>query len=347
MLCLMSLALFASGCDGCTAVGRLRVDGDHPYVRCLAVEPTERSDAWTVGALQLSQEGRVLSVEGASLPLRMAAFVGPGLSGDDPATALSALDSSGVSLTWVLGELGDAPATARRTLNALAERDGLFVVLASGRDDLGVLNDVWDDLSDEAKAHVIDARGLRAVRVGGATFSLLSGAPGGRYARNDDACGYSADDLGELADDLPDEAEGSRWLVSWAAPAGGVAHSEDGAEGGDPALRSYMDENNILGGVFAWPPHNALGGVRASRDDAGSAEEGEADGPRAAVSPLQLREAAPDAQIVVGRLVGAPVGRGDGSMAPNGALLLELRDAGLAIVGHAPSGSGATAESAP
>ena len=40
----VALATLAVGCDGCTKAGQLRVDGDFPYVRCLAVD--ERHLVW-------------------------------------------------------------------------------------------------------------------------------------------------------------------------------------------------------------------------------------------------------------------------------------------------------------
>ena len=43
LLACLALATVATGCDGCTKAGRLRVSGDHPYVRCMTVdEPAPR-----------------------------------------------------------------------------------------------------------------------------------------------------------------------------------------------------------------------------------------------------------------------------------------------------------------
>jgi hypothetical protein len=161
----VALATLAVGCDGCTKAGQLRVDGDFPYVRCLAVDEREAAE-WSVGDLRLRSEGRVLTIEGIEPPLRMAAFVGPGPGSADPHGALGALGPHGAKLVWVLGELGDSEAHAQRTLAALAAYPGVSLVLASGRDDFDVLEEAWDSLSDEAAAHVIDLRPFRAVRVG-------------------------------------------------------------------------------------------------------------------------------------------------------------------------------------
>ncbi len=317
----VALATLAVGCDGCTKAGQLRVDGDFPYVRCLAVDEREAAE-WSVGDLRLRSEGRVLTIEGIEPPLRMAAFVGPGPGSADPTRALGALGPHGAKLVWVLGELGDSEAHAQRTLAALAAYPGVSLVLASGRDDFDVLEEAWDSLSDEAAAHVIDLRPFRAVRVGTSVFGLTSGGAGGRYARNRSSCGFGEDDLEEVEDALPDAEEARRFMVSWAATAGGVARDEGGTDGGDPALAEFMTDNGIAGGLFAWPPHGAWSGSRVGTDR---------------VTPLEERAADPAAQVVVGRIAGPPVERRDGSRAPNGALLLEVRDGGLAILGHAPS----------
>lgn len=317
----VALAMLAVGCDGCTKAGQLRVDGDFPYVRCLAVDEREAGE-WTVGDLRLRSEGRVLTIDGIEPPLRMAAFVGPGPGRADPTAAIGALGPHGAKLVWVLGELGDSEAQAQRTLAALAAYPGVSLVLASGRDDFDVLEEAWDSLTDEAAAHVIDLRPFRAVRVGGTVFALTSGGAGGRYARNRSSCGFGEDDLEEIEDALPDAEEARRFMVSWAAPAGGVARDEGGSDGGDPVLAEFMTDNGITGGLFAWPPHAAWSGSRVGTDG---------------VTPLEERAADPSAQVVVGRIAGPPVERRDGSRAPNGALLLEVRDGGLAILGHAPS----------
>ncbi len=321
LLVCVSLGALAVGCDGCTKAGQLRVDGDFPYVRCLAVDEREAGQ-WTVGDLTLRVDGRVLTIDGAASPLRMAAFVGPGPGSADPTAAIAALRPHGAKLVWVLGELGDTEAHAQRTLTALAANPGVSLVLASGRDDFDVLEEAWDALPDEAAAHVIDLRPFRAVRVGSTVFGLTSGGAGGRYARNRSSCGFGEDDLDEVEDAFPDTDEARRFMVSWVAPAGGVARDEGGADGGDPVLRDFMTENEAAGGIFAWPPHAAWSGSRVAPDG---------------VTPLADRAADPAAQVVVGRIAGPPVERRDGSRAANGALLLEVRDGGLAILAHAPS----------
>ena len=208
----VALATLAVGCDGCTKAGQLRVDGDFPYVRCLAVDEREAAE-WSVGDLRLRSEGRVLTIEGIEPPLRMAAFVGPGPGSADPTRALGALGPHGAKLVWVLGELGDSEAHAQRTLAALAAYPGVSLVLASGRDDFDVLEEAWDSLSDEAAAHVIDLRPFRAVRVGTSVFGLTSGGAGGRYARNRSSSGFGEDDLEEVEDALPDAEEARRFFA--------------------------------------------------------------------------------------------------------------------------------------
>ncbi|MCA9578862.1 MAG: hypothetical protein R3B40_01605 [Polyangiales bacterium] len=324
LLACLALALVATGCDGCTEAGRLRVSGDHPYVRCMTVdEPAARE--WSVGDLQLSVSGRVLTINGLTLPLRMAAFVGPGPGSADPSASIAALPPLGAKLTWVLGELGDSEAHARRTLSALAAMPGLSLVLASGRDDFEVLGDAWEGLDDAARNHVIDLRPFHAVRVGGTVFALTSGGPEGRYARNRSSCGYNEDDLDDVADSLPDADDARRYVVSWAGPTGGAAFDQQGADGGDPRLGAFMREEGVAGGIFAWPPHSAFMSTRVTTEGA---------------TMLDERAADPAAQAVVGRIAGPPVERRDGSRAPNGVAVLELREGGLALVSHTSSGRG-------
>ncbi|MCB9627039.1 MAG: hypothetical protein H6725_06685 [Sandaracinaceae bacterium] len=322
LLACLAMATLAVGCDGCTKAGRLRAGGDHPYVRCMTVDEPAVNQ-WTVGDLQLNTEGRVLSIGGLDGALRMAAFVGPGPGSADPSAAIAALAPLGAQVTWVLGELGDSEAHALCTLRALAAAPGLSLVLASGRDDFEVLEEAWDALDDAARSHVIDLRPFHAVRVGDTVFALTSGGAGGRYARNRSACGYDEDDLDDVEDSLPDADEARRYMVSWAAPAGGVARDQSGTDGGDPTLSEFMREAGITGGIFAWPPHAAWMATRVTAEGAVLMDD---------------RAADPAAQVVVGRIAGPPVERRDGSRAPNGAVVLELREGGLAILSHAPSG---------
>jgi hypothetical protein len=281
--------------------------------------------------LQLSVEGRVLTISGVEGSLRMVAFVGPGPGSADPTAPIAALAPLGAKVTWVLGELGDSEGHATRTLRALAANAGLSLVVASGRDDFEVLEEAWDALDDAAKNHVIDLRPFHAVRVGGAVFALTSGGPEGRYARNRSSCGYDEDDLGDVEDSLPDADEARRYMVSWAAPAGGVALDQSGSDGGDPHLAEFMSDNSVAGGLFAWPPHGAWMATRVTADGA---------------TPLDARAADPAAQVVVGRIAGPPLERRDGSRAPNGAAVLEVREGGLALLSHEAASSGAVLEPA-
>lgn len=297
-----------SGCDGCSAAGRHRVEGEHPYVRCTGVEPPDDAE-WSVGELSLQRRGRHLTVSGVEGTLRMAALVGPGLDDAPPSALTERIDAAGTALTWVLGELGDDVTSATATLGALAAHEGLTFVLASGRDDMNVLEEVWGALDDEDRAHVVDLRSVDSVQVGEEVFAIVQGAPEGRYARDQNACGFAADELDDLFDDLPDAR---RWLVSWAAPAGGVAAGEAG-DGGSRALQQAMGEAEIGGGVFGWPANQGMRAFAEGRE-------------------LAEREAHPAFQLVVPRAVGLPQLRADGSAVPLGVAVVELRAGGMALL---------------
>ncbi|NOY91969.1 MAG: hypothetical protein GXP55_12300, partial [Deltaproteobacteria bacterium] len=194
LLLLALPCLAALACHPCDSVGELRVAGDSSYVRCAALDAPDEGER-RVGDVAFEIEGRTLRF--TSPPTRVAFFRGPAPRSADLEGSLSALVERGTGLFVMLGGAGDDEALAQRSLRALAATERPALVLAGGRDEAEVLSDAFEALGDEAPG-VVDARGLRVVRLGATSLLLLSGAPGGRYARTDDACGFGPDDLEAL-----------------------------------------------------------------------------------------------------------------------------------------------------
>lgn len=254
------LALIAgSGCDGCRSVpASLRVQGPTPYVRCLAAEPPEPFER-EVGGLGLELDGRVLRVKAPSAPVRVAAFTGPAPSRAPIDDAVGHVAAGSPDLLLALGSLGDSAEVLARNLRALAGAGAPVLVLAGGRDDAAAVDQAFDDLEGDAARRVLDARALSVVRLGEDELVLVSGAPEGRYARTDTACGYGEPDLEALAEALGSPGAGveRRWLVSWASPAGWGLTGLGGVDGGDPALAQLAERVGAARGIFAWPPSPA------------------------------------------------------------------------------------------
>jgi hypothetical protein len=327
---LIGLLLVVPGCDSCGDRGA-DVGGPHPYVRCSVVDEPEAREGAIGGsdpasaALRYRVEGRTLELEMPDEPLSLAAFRGPGAASAHTAPALLGLEEQGARLVLVLGGLGRTPEDVAALLRALGTLRAAVVVLPGGDDDAEAVEEGWEALSAEERAPLFDGRRLRSVRVGHQELVLVPGAPGGRYAADDGACGISAEDLESLADDLDEPAEGiRRWLVSWAAPSGGGAASVSrgfgGADAGDPRIATLAAAVRALGGLFAFPETHAL-------------EPATADGSRR----LGPGELAADARVVVAPLAGPPVERADGSLVPPGAAIFTLGSGGLAYRGTAVS----------
>lgn len=255
LLAVLAAVAATPGCDGCDAdpAGLVRVTEPHPYVRC-ETRPPAPDRAVEVAGLRVEAKGRTLEVRGAAAP-RLVAFAGPAPS---PAPLDGALADLGPApVVVVLGGLGDTPELATRNAAALARQGRLVLVVPGGRDELPALDAAFDALP--ADAPVFDASRLDLVRLEGlAELATVSGAPGGRFARSPDACGFAPEDLRRLRRRLgtPDAPRG---LLSWAAPAGVGARAafpdEGGAavDAGDPALASLVEEAGIGFGVHAWP----------------------------------------------------------------------------------------------
>ncbi len=290
-------SIVAAGCSCGGDSSDLRVSGDRGYVRCLAAAaPEPRS--WQVGALRLAlAEERRLRIEGLPADARIAVFRGP-------VTEQAVGELGHPALAIVLGGVAASRREADASLAALAALDAPVLIVPGGDDRHDALGQAFEALDEPARKRLIDASPLRTVRIGAVELVPLAGAPGGRYALSNEACGLSDDDLGDVSDALGDPEDGvKRYLVSWAAPRGEGASSASrglgGVEAGLAALATFAADIGVVGALFAWPVESPT-----------PAEE---DPLRVAVAPLS----------------GAWVRLADGTRRPPGATVLILGEGGL------------------
>jgi hypothetical protein len=270
-----------------------------------------------VGRAKLQIHDRTLTLTTPPNPsLTIAAFAGPGPGRAPTAPTIAALGAAHPDLLLLLGDLGDTQAVARATIAALASVTSPTVLVAGGRDTLERIKDALGALK-QGKDRIIDATGLREIRLGNDTFIPVAGALDGRYALDDKACGYALDDLKRLAKDVLGTGS-RRWLVGWQAPGlGGVAsvsRTGQGVDVGSPALAQLAVKLGAPGGLFAWPH------VQAGRPTSAGGNR-----------RLPVGEPAKDLQLVVPRLSGPAVELGDGSTLSPGFALLTLDADGLAL----------------
>jgi hypothetical protein len=278
----LAIALAACGGD------ELRVAGPPAYVRCLAAEPPA-SRTWSAGTLRLALEERTLRIEGAPEGALLAAFTGP-----VDRASIRTLRAVRPLLALMVGGLGATRAEAEASLGALADLGAPVLFVAGGTDTHAALAALDDG------GPVVDASRLRSIRIGQVELVPVAGAPLGRYAASDDACGFGQPDAHAIADALGAK-DGSRYLVTWAAPRGGGPLSRGllGTDAGSALVEEVADRTGAAGWIAAWPSEHA----------------GEASTPlRAVVAPLS----------------GAWVERADGTRAPPDVLLFTLRGAALA-----------------
>lgn len=249
----------------------------------------------TVGALHLHAEERTLTIDGAASPLRVAAFRGAALADEPLEPALDAIEAGAPALQIVLGSLGDDEAHVTALLTALATLSTPTLVVLGGRDHPADLDGALAALSPEARAHIVDASAYRRIVVGGVELVPAAGAPEGRYARDDEACGLGASDAESIGSDVGAAAEGAppRFLISWAAPSPLVGL--DGGEAGSPALGALAEAVGARATLYAWPDAAGTGAAR-----------------------------------LVPPLAGPPALLADGSRLPPGALVLTLSETGAA-----------------
>lgn len=288
---LIPLCLSLAGCGGCGE--DLSVEGEYPYVRCLAMEAEDR--AHQEGELGMRIEEGVLSIDGAD---SLVAFsLAPG-NHQEQAEAMPA----GVHLVFggfgaSRNEEGEPEEATLATLRAL---EGIVLLLPGGSDNTEAIDELFDAL-DEPR--FVDLRGIAEVHVGDFDAVVVSGSPGGRYSIGHRSCGYGRADLAALP--WPEGAA----VLSWAAPRGEGAAVDLGIGGvnaGDPWLAETMGSR---AGLFAWP-----------REAAGLAQG--AAGPIASeVDDSALRLVVP--------MLGAATFRFDESPLPAGGARVRWSEAGL------------------
>ncbi len=205
---------------------------------------------------------RVLTIDGLESGATIAAYSIPAgeVSVPDPETVRTEAEAD---LHIVFGGFAESEAPAERVVSRLRALDKIVLVLPGLRDRVEVLDDVLDDTD-----RVIDLRGVRAIDIGGVLAVPLAGAMDGHY-RVDGACGYTQQDLAEIATGF--EGDGVRWLFSTVAPAG-----SDEARGylGVDVGEDLSALGQIAGGISAVPGLAAEGMVapplgRTVRDEQG------------------------------------------------------------------------------
>ncbi len=243
---LASLLLAACSCSGAGPTA----GGATPYVRCAMREPAPVE--LTLGALHLHAEGRTLTIEGASTPPRIAAFRGAALADEPLEPTLDAIEAGQPALQVVLGSLGDDAVHVQSLLAALSTLSTPTLVVLGGRDHPADLDEALAALPAEARGRVIDASAYRRLLVGGVELIPVAGAPEGRYARDDEACGLGASDAAALASEVGSgEGAAPRFLLSFAAPAplAGI----DGGEAGSESVATLARAVGARGALYAWP----------------------------------------------------------------------------------------------
>jgi hypothetical protein len=135
-----------------------------------------------------------------------------------------------------------------------------------------VVEAAFEELEDEASELLIDGSGLRELRIGKDRFGLVPGAALGRYAIDDQGCGFDPDDLDEIESALGNGKGKDRlWLVAWNAPAGwGLTRGRGNTEVGSPELQQLAQRLGVQGGLFAYPETQVFSAGKAP-DSAGLA----------------------------------------------------------------------------
>jgi hypothetical protein len=253
-------------------------------------------------------KAHVLMLTPQRWPVRIAAFSGAGFGALLGNADLARLQQVDPDLVLMLGGLGERESSVETNARALAKLGRLVVFVAGGRDRASVFRPALAALGRDS--NVVDATTLHRISIDNNTFVPIAGADQGRYAIDEDACGFAGKDLDALMDDLGRARGGElRWLLSWHAPAAsgtanGPVHTESGVDIGSDLLGSFRERAGALGVLSAWP--------------VGRAELG-------ALGPLSER--------IVPRLFGPRLERSDGARVEPGVLALELDRQGLRVTG--------------
>ena len=244
-LLFFSLLLAACTCSGAGPTA----GGATPYVRCAMRDPAVIDTE--VGPLRMRSEGRVLTIDGATSPLRIAAFRGPALAEEPLEPALDAIESGRPALQIVIGSLGDDEAHVTSLLRALASLATPTLVVMGGRDHPSDLQAALAALDDDARSKIVDASALRRIVVAGIELVPAPGAPDGRYARDDESCGLGEADASAIAGDVGEPSQAPRFVIGYAAPAPLVGF--EGAEVGSALVADVARRTGARTSLFAWP----------------------------------------------------------------------------------------------
>lgn len=243
---LLALAL-SQGCRCSALTGEA---DDQRFTRCVEADPPAARKL-RVGPRTLSVAGRVAELAGP-LPVRIAAFTGP-VAGPLSHSDVAEVAAKKPELVWVLGGFGDDAQAVADSLAALAGLRVPVLLVPGGGDRLRALEDALRGLDPGAAEFLVSGAGLHELRVGGERFALVSGAPDGRYAVDDGACGFGADDAATVGATLK-SGKGRRWLLAWAAPTGlGLTRPPGAPDVGSPVLAGLVEALGARGGVYAWP----------------------------------------------------------------------------------------------
>lgn len=185
------------------------------------------------GGAAFNLQKRTLTLKPGAADVRVAIFSGSELQSPSP-DMLAYLRQTQADVFIVLGGLGRSNAQALETARSLATLQRLVVLLRGGADGF--------DSSLVAPANVLDASGVRSVRIGQDNLLLWPGAEQGRYAVARSHCGFGEPELEVARDELaPPEPGERRWLVTWQAP-----------EPGSP-LAAFAVRAGVAGVLYAWP----------------------------------------------------------------------------------------------
>lgn len=271
-MCAVLCALMVSGALlGCGARDRpLRVDGPEGYVRCAAsAAPPARS--WSVGSRRMEVRGRSLTIaagsDAADLP-KVVAFRGPVRSrtrrnepgrnvAEDTESGHSPhqpLAESGADVALWLGGLGGDAKRAQAAARRMRRLPFPVLFVAGGADRADLRARLFT--AEAADDGLVDATGLRRIRLGRLEIIPVAGAPGGRYALDGQACGLSEHDAQSWSL-APPEPGVLRMAAAWAAPRGssGEAYAAGlfGMDAGSALTARILKRAEVEVGVFAWP----------------------------------------------------------------------------------------------
>lgn len=311
---LVSHLFFFATLGGCSCGSDLAAGGPTPYVRCAMMEPPAPRDL-SIGGVHLTVAERAITLEAESP--RIVVARGAGGAGEPLLPVLDAIEAASPSVVILLGDHGDGEGLSESSLAAMVADFGQLNVpvlfLPGGRDAGPALREALPD--DGA---LIDLGGVRSVRIGGLELVPLPGAPSGRYAVDESACGLGSEDLSAIASDVG-SADGLRLVLSYAAPATGDARTAglEGVEAGAPLIAEALTALGARGGLYAFP----------------EAEIGRPfDGTSRATVPTGALETL---HLVVPRLLGPATFRSDGSRQVSGVVVLEVRTSPTGEVGVA------------